>query len=53
MNSNFVNVVGYQLEKVHTGVINWLLNFRNIEVTLKEKYEMLRRIYKMCHEKLL
>jgi len=50
MNSNFVDVVGYQLEKVHTGVINWLLNFGNIEVAIKGKYEMLRRIYKMCHE---
>jgi hypothetical protein len=49
MDSNFVNIVGYQLEKVHTGVIKWLLDFKNIEVTLERKYEILRRIYKICH----
>lgn len=49
MDSNFVNIVGYQLEKVHTGVIRWLLDFNNNEISLEQKYEVLRRIFKMCN----
>lgn len=49
MNSNFVSIVGYQLEKVHTGVIRWLLDWKNQSVSFEQKYEILGRIYKICN----
>lgn len=50
MQSNFVNVIGYQLEKVHTGVIRWLLDSMNPTVPIDEKYEIIRRTYRMSHQ---
>lgn len=34
---NFVNVVGYQLEKVHTGVIKWVLDDNNSLLTTAKR----------------
>ncbi|MCL1695809.1 MULTISPECIES: PD-(D/E)XK nuclease family protein [unclassified Lysinibacillus] len=50
MSNNFVNIVGYQLEKVHTGVISWILDTENKTVSLQIKFEIIRRIYKMCNK---
>ncbi|WP_427338158.1 PD-(D/E)XK nuclease family protein [Caloranaerobacter sp. DY30410] len=49
MDSNFVSIVGYQLEKVHTGVIRWLLDSKNQSISFEQKYEILRRVYKVCN----
>jgi hypothetical protein len=49
MSNNFVSVIGYQLEKIHTGVIRWILESKNINVPIETKYEILRRIYKMTN----
>ncbi|HBN28733.1 MAG TPA: hypothetical protein DEF85_04295 [Clostridiaceae bacterium] len=40
MGSNFVDIVGYQLEKVHTGMIKWLLEKKD-----NERFEIIKRIY--------
>ena len=50
MNSNFVSIVGYQFERVHTGVISWLLDTKNTVVSMDKKYEMICRIYRMCKQ---
>ena len=42
---NFVNIVGYQLEKVHTGVIKWCLEVKNSETVSDSKYAVLSNIY--------
>ncbi|MBP1153964.1 MULTISPECIES: PD-(D/E)XK nuclease family protein [unclassified Paenibacillus] len=50
MNGNFVSIIGYQFERVHTGVISWILETKNVLVTMDRKYEVLRRIYRMCNQ---
>lgn len=49
MNSNFVDIVGYQFEKVHTAVIKWLLDSNNTSIKHNEKFNVLRNIYIMCN----
>ncbi|MGR5913206.1 PD-(D/E)XK nuclease family protein [Bacillus cereus] len=48
MRSNFVDIVGYQFEKVHTGAIKWLLDSSNELIDHNEKSNVLRNLYKMC-----
>jgi hypothetical protein len=43
MSQNFVDVVGFQLEKVHTGVIAWLLDSDNSVVPARDKILVLSR----------
>ncbi|NGQ93615.1 hypothetical protein G3578_00285 [Brevibacillus sp. SYP-B805] len=52
MKSNFVNIVGYQFERVHTGVISWLLDTQNSIVPMDAKYEILRRIHNICKKQI-
>jgi hypothetical protein len=47
---NFVSIVGYQFERVHTGVICWIFDSNNTLVSLDHKYEALRRLYRMCKQ---
>lgn len=46
--NNFVNVVGYQFERVHTGVIKWILDSQNNSVTITEKYDVLKKLVSFC-----
>ncbi|WP_107942523.1 PD-(D/E)XK nuclease family protein [Metasolibacillus fluoroglycofenilyticus] len=46
--NNFVNVVGYQLEKVHTGVIKWIMDSQNNSVSLDNKYAVLKKLFAFC-----
>jgi len=46
--NNFVSIVGYQFERVHTGVISWLLDTKNTTVSLDIKYEIICRIHRIC-----
>lgn len=48
MNSNFVDIVGYQFEKVHTGTITWLLDSSSTSIPQNEKYKVIRKIYELC-----
>lgn len=48
--NNFVSIVGYQFERVHTGVISWLLNTKNSTVPLDIKYEIICRIHQICKQ---
>ncbi|MEE3950048.1 MULTISPECIES: PD-(D/E)XK nuclease family protein [Bacillus] len=48
MNSNFVDIVGYQFEKVHTGTITWLLDSSSASIPQNEKYKVIRKIYELC-----
>lgn len=48
MNANFVNVIGYQFERVHTGVIKWLLDTDNTDVHKGAKFRILQKIYRVC-----
>ncbi|WP_191559398.1 PD-(D/E)XK nuclease family protein [Metabacillus idriensis] len=48
--NNFVNIVGYQFERVHTGVIKWILDTRNQFVPLTEKYKVIKRLFKHCQK---
>ena len=43
---NFVQVVGYQLEKIHTAVINWCLELDPNEEISDSKYQTICNIYK-------
>ncbi|GAB6426811.1 PD-(D/E)XK nuclease family protein [Bacillus tropicus] len=48
MRPNFVDIVGYQFEKVHTGAIKWLLDSSNKLIDHTEKSNVLRNLYKTC-----
>ncbi|CAM4157888.1 PD-(D/E)XK nuclease family protein [Saccharibacillus endophyticus] len=50
MSPNFINIVGYQFERVHTGMIAWLLDWTNPLVTPRQKYEILSRIYSAANQ---
>jgi len=44
--SNFVDIVGFQLEKVHTGVLKWFLETGTTTgTTTKEKYNAIELLY--------
>lgn len=52
MESNFVDIVGYQLEKVHTGMIKWLLEKKDNSIPMdSEKFKIITRIYDIVKEK--
>lgn len=42
---NFVNIVGYQFERIHNGVIKWILDWKNKSINEDYKYEIIKRIY--------
>lgn len=42
---NFVDIVGYQFEKVHNGVMKWLLDWNNGSIDKDLKYEIIERMY--------
>jgi len=44
MFDNFVDIVGFQLEKVHTGVISWLLDSRNPTVPESDRISLLSKL---------
>lgn len=44
MAENFVNIVGYQLEKVHTGVIAWLLDSERSPLPTHEQAVLLGKL---------
>ena len=41
--NNFVNIVGYQLEKVHTGVIKYIFEDSNIDI--ESKYTIIKKMF--------
>lgn len=49
---NFVNVVGYQFERVHTGVIKWILDSKNQSVSLSDKYSVIKRLFNFCNKQI-
>jgi hypothetical protein len=49
--SNFVDIVGFQLEKVHTGVLKWFLETETKETTITEKYNVIESLYKYKSKK--
>ncbi|MGP8284773.1 MAG: PD-(D/E)XK nuclease family protein [Desulfomonilaceae bacterium] len=44
MLDNFVDIVGYQLEKVHTGVIAWLLDDERSPLPLIERVQLVQKL---------
>lgn len=44
MLDNFVDIVGYQLEKVHTGVIAWLLDSDRSPLSLAEQVQLSEKL---------
>ena len=44
MSGNFVDIVGFQLEKVHTGIISWLLDTENHSVSMSDKIVILNKL---------
>ncbi len=44
MLDNFVDIVGYQLEKVHTGVIAWLLDSDRSPLSLAEQVQLAEKL---------
>ncbi|MBY0055181.1 hypothetical protein H7K32_26940 [Brevibacillus agri] len=50
LRSNYVSIIGYQLEKVHTGAIKWLLNTANPDVLMNKRFEIIRRTYRMIFQ---
>lgn len=52
MGSNFVDIVGYQLEKVHTGMIKWLLEKKDNSIPMdSERFMIITRIYDIVKKK--
>ena len=47
---NFVEVIGYQFERVHTGAIKWILDSECQAVSMHEKEKVLERIYSKCNQ---
>ncbi|WP_185970914.1 hypothetical protein [Alkalicoccobacillus porphyridii] len=46
--NNYVNVIGYQFERVHTGIIMWILDTKNSSVSNQTKLLILKRMFKFC-----
>ena len=44
MAENFVDIVGYQLEKIHTGMIAWLLDSERSPLPLAEQTEVMAKL---------
>ena len=44
MSENFVDIIGFQLEKVHTGVISWLLDTENHSASMSDKIVILNKL---------
>ena len=44
MKENFVDIVGYQLEKIHTGMIAWLLDSERSPLPLIEQTEVIAKL---------
>jgi len=44
MSENFVDVVGYQLEKIHTGVIAWLLDSGRSPLPIRDQAQIAREL---------
>ena len=44
MAENFVDIVGYQLEKIHTGVIAWLLDSERSPLPVHEQAVLVRKL---------
>jgi hypothetical protein len=44
MSDNFVDIIGFQLEKVHTAVISWLLDSRNLTVPESDRILLLSKL---------
>ena len=44
MGENFVDIVGYQLEKIHTGMIAWLLDSERSPLPLAEQTEVIAKL---------
>src|SRR3972149_10300467 len=44
MSENFVDIIGFQLEKVHTGVIGWLLDTENHSASMSDKIVILNKL---------
>ncbi len=44
MSDNFVDIIGFQLERVHTGVISWLLDTETLSVPMSDKLVLLSRL---------
>ena len=42
--ANFVDIIGYQLEKIHTGVIAWLLSGEDSPLSLREQAAVIGRL---------
>ena len=45
MKKNYVDVIGYQFEKVHTGIIAWLMNSANSPISLEEQAKIVGRFF--------
>ena len=44
MAENFIDIVGYQLEKIHTGVIAWLLDSERSPLPLLEQTAVIAKL---------
>ncbi|HHU83516.1 MAG TPA: hypothetical protein GXZ26_10995 [Firmicutes bacterium] len=44
MDTNFLEIIGYQYEFVHTGMIKWLLDSRNAHVNEETRYNVLKTL---------
>ena len=44
MGENFVDIIGYQLEKIHTGIIAWLLDSERSPLPLVEQTETIAKL---------
>ena len=45
MTNNFIEIIGFQEEKVHTGILAWLLNSENPEIPISAQAEFLGKLF--------
>ncbi len=42
--TNLIEIIGYQIEKVHSGVLAWLVNSKNTQIPIEKKVDLINKI---------
>jgi len=42
--TNLIEIIGYQIEKVHSGMLAWLVNSKNTQIPIEKKVDLINKI---------
>ncbi|RLD09603.1 hypothetical protein DRI50_11985 [candidate division KSB1 bacterium] len=42
--TNLIEIIGYQIEKVHSGILAWLINSKNTQIPIEKKVDLINKI---------